>query len=71
MFEYAITSAAFPAAAHYVALGHLHQAQSIAGPCPIYYSGSPLQLDFGEAGQAKFALVVDASVGAGCAQTGR
>jgi exonuclease SbcD len=64
MFEYAITSAAFPAAAHYVALGHLHQAQSIAGPCPIHYSGSPLQLDFGEAGQDKFALLVDASVGA-------
>ena len=38
-------------------------AQQIPGPCPIRYCGSPLQLDFGEAGQGKVALVVEASAG--------
>ena len=61
---YGVPATVFPAAAHYVALGHLHRPQSIAGPCPIRYCGSPLQLDFGEAGQRKVAVVVDASPGA-------
>ena len=46
--EYALTAQAFPATASYVALGHLHRPQKIAGPAPIHYCGSPLQLDFGE-----------------------
>ncbi len=63
VFEYSISAAAFPVAAHYVALGHLHRPQRIAGPCPVHYSGSPLQLDFGEAGEDKSILIVDASPG--------
>jgi exonuclease SbcD len=60
---YGVPATVFPASAHYVALGHLHRAQQIPGPCPIHYCGSPLQLDFGEAGQQKVALVVEASAG--------
>jgi exonuclease SbcD len=60
---YGVPSTVFPVGAHYVALGHLHRPQTIPGPCPIRYSGSPLALDFGEAGQQKVALVVEASAG--------
>ena len=60
---YGVSATAFPASCHYVALGHLHRPQAVPGPCPIRYPGSPLQLDFGEAGEAKSAVVVDAGVG--------
>jgi exonuclease SbcD len=60
---YGVPATVFPSSAHYVALGHLHRPQEIPGPCPIRYCGSPLQLDFGEAGQQKVALVVEASPG--------
>lgn len=45
---YAVPATVFPASAHYVALGHLHRAQQLNGPCPIRYCGSPLAVDFGE-----------------------
>jgi exonuclease SbcD len=60
---YGVPATVFPATAHYVALGHLHRPQQMAGPCPIRYCGSPLQLDFGEAGQRKVAVVVEAAPG--------
>src|SRR5262249_30172249 len=60
---YGVPATGVPAAAHRGALGHLHRPQQIAGPCPIRYCGSPLQLDFGEAGQRKVAVVVEASAG--------
>lgn len=63
IFDYAVSPAAFPASAHYVALGHLHRAQRIPAGCPVYYSGSPLQLDFGETGDDKAVLLVDAHPG--------
>src|SRR4051794_5372946 len=63
IFDYAVPSTAFPASAHYVALGHLHRAQKIAGPCPIRYAGSPMQLDFGETGDEKVTTVIDAAPG--------
>jgi exonuclease SbcD len=63
IFDYAVAAGAFPAAAHYVALGHLHRAQVIAGPCPIRYCGSPLQLDFGESTDTKSVTIVDAAPG--------
>jgi exonuclease SbcD len=64
IFEYAVPSVAFPASAHYVALGHLHRQQAVAGPGQIRYCGSPLQLDFGEVADAKGVLIVDAKLGA-------
>ena len=60
---YGVPSTVFPANAHYVALGHLHRPQAIPGPCPVRYCGSPLQLDFGEAGERKVAVVVEATAG--------
>jgi DNA repair protein SbcD/Mre11 len=57
--EYAVPTAAFPAAANYVALGHLHRAQQMPGAAPIWYSGSPIQVDFGEEHDAKQILLVD------------
>jgi exonuclease SbcD len=63
VFDYAVPGAAFPVGAHYVALGHLHRRQSIPGPCPIHYSGSPLQLDFGEGANEPVVLVVEAAAG--------
>jgi len=57
--SYWVSGTAFPAA-HYVALGHLHLTQEIPGSSPIYYCGSPIQVDFGEQGDAKHVLVVEA-----------
>ena len=67
--EYALTAQAFPATASYVALGHLHRPQKIAGPAPIHYCGSPLQLDFGEQRQAKQVNIIDAVAGTPSAVT--
>ena len=59
--DYAIGAAAFPAHAHYVALGHLHRTQQIAGAAPIWYSGSPVQVDFGEHDEPNNVLLVTAT----------
>ncbi|HKR67827.1 MAG TPA: exonuclease SbcCD subunit D [Streptosporangiaceae bacterium] len=61
--DYELPASMFPGSAHYVALGHLHRQQEIPGPCPIYYSGSPLAVDFGEEGNEPAALVVTAEPG--------
>ncbi|MBV1851587.1 exonuclease SbcCD subunit D [Catellatospora tritici] len=45
---YSVPATVFPSNAHYVALGHLHRAQLLPGPCPVRYSGSPIAVDFGE-----------------------
>lgn len=58
--QYRIETDAFPDDYHYVALGHLHRAQQLGGKLPICYSGSPLQLDFGETEDAKSVNVVEA-----------
>lgn len=61
VFDYWVEPLAFSAHAHYVALGHIHKMQRIAGPCPIHYCGSPLQLDFSDKDGDRFALVVAAA----------
>jgi len=48
----AFPASAFPPA-DYIALGHIHRAQRIAGTEHIRYSGSPIPLSFDEAGQPK------------------
>lgn len=50
---YALSEAALPGAAQYVALGHIHTPQRIEAAAPTYYSGSLIQVDFGEAEEAK------------------
>jgi DNA repair protein SbcD/Mre11 len=59
--DYWIDPSAFPTSAHYVALGHLHRSQPVPGGAPIWYSGSPIQVDFGEGGHEKHALLVEAT----------
>lgn len=64
IFGYGIAAQSFPGHLSYVALGHFHRQQKVAASAPVWYSGSPLQLDFGEAGEAKGVLLVDAEPGA-------
>ena len=61
---YAVQPSAIPTNAQYTALGHIHQPQEIVGaPSPAAYSGSLLQLDFGEREQQKGVWVFDAHPG--------
>ena len=55
---------AIPAAAHYVALGHLHRPQQVKGStAPTYYSGSPLAYSFSEVDYCKAVYIVTAEPG--------
>jgi DNA repair protein SbcD/Mre11 len=49
----------FPETFDYVALGHLHKAQSIGGKENIRYSGSPFILSFSEVGQEKKVVEIE------------
>ncbi|MCL6269582.1 exonuclease subunit SbcD [Sansalvadorimonas sp. 2012CJ34-2] len=57
------TLSAFPVSAFppadYIALGHLHRGQLVAGNNHIRYSGSPIPLSFDEAGSSKQVLLAD------------
>ena len=65
IFEYAVPGSAFPANAHYVALGHLHRPQQVPGAAARSATPAhPSQLDFGEAADRKAVLVVEAAPGA-------
>ena len=55
IFEYCMSATGFPS------LGHLHRAQQLGSQPPVWYCGSPLQLDFGETDDQKCALVVEAT----------
>jgi DNA repair protein SbcD/Mre11 len=44
---------------NYLALGHLHQHNKVGGNLWCRYSGSPLPMGFGEAGQEKKIVVID------------
>ncbi|GIW42259.1 MAG: nuclease SbcCD subunit D [Candidatus Binatia bacterium] len=62
--EWAAAPQALPHRAHYVALGHIHRPQRVPGaPAHAEYAGSPLQLDFGEEGEAKSFVWIEASPG--------
>jgi exonuclease SbcD len=61
---YTATAQAIPAGPQYVALGHIHAPQSVPGAAvPAEYAGSLLPLDFGEAGERKRVVLVDAEPG--------
>ncbi len=60
IFGYAIPAQAFPGHLSYVALGHLHRQQNIPAASQVWYSGSLLQLDFGERADSKGVLIVEA-----------
>ncbi len=61
---YAATSQSIPAGPQYVAMGHIHAPQDVPGaPVPACYAGSLTSLDFGEAGEQKRVVIVDAEPG--------
>lgn len=67
---YGVTAATLPVTPQYIALGHVHEPQEIlATPVPTAYSGSLLQLDFGERGQQKVVRIIDAEPGKPVTQT--
>lgn len=62
--NWAATPQAIPSRAQYVALGHIHRPQRIeSASAPTEYAGSPMQLDFGEIGESKTFVVIDADPG--------
>ena len=63
LFDYSVPALAFPGHLNYVALGHLHRPQKVPAPVPMWYSGSPLQLDFGEGEDRKAVVLVEAEPG--------
>lgn len=50
----------FPDCFDYLALGHLHVAQRVSGSDVCRYSGAPMPMSFGEAGQRKIVVAVNA-----------
>lgn len=57
---YATAADALPAVS-YGALGHIHKPQAVGrGGVTARYAGSPLQMDFGEAGESKSVVLVEA-----------
>lgn len=54
-----VPAALFPESLDYLALGHLHGAQKVAGRETMRYSGSPLPLSFSEAGQEKSVCLLE------------
>jgi len=61
---YAAGEGAIPPSLSYVAMGHIHAPQPVPGAnVPAEYAGSLLELDFGEAGEQKRVVVVDAEPG--------
>lgn len=58
------TRESLPSEVAYTALGHIHACQEAPGAqTPAWFAGSLMQLDFGEAGQEKFVLVVEIEPG--------
>ncbi|HXH22094.1 MAG TPA: exonuclease SbcCD subunit D [Dehalococcoidia bacterium] len=57
--NFAVKASALPDDAEYVALGHVHKPQQIAAASRVEYSGSLLQLDFGEADQKRSVNLVE------------
>ncbi|MEC8009812.1 MAG: exonuclease SbcCD subunit D C-terminal domain-containing protein [Pseudomonadota bacterium] len=49
----------FPNTLDYVALGHLHVPQKVAGQDRVRYSGSPIPMGYGEANQRKIVCMVE------------
>ncbi len=60
---YAVDPQQLPGSVQYVGLGHLHRPQELAAPTRTFYSGSLIQLDFGEREQEKRVIVLEAKPG--------
>lgn len=61
---FAVNPAALPITPQYIALGHVHRPQDVPGaPIPARYSGSLMQLDFGEVDQQKSVTIINVDPG--------
>ena len=60
---YGIAPQRLPPGAQYIGLNHLHRPQRVPTAAWCEYSGSPLQLDFGEREQVKRVVLVEARPG--------
>jgi exonuclease SbcD len=61
--DYATRPGDIPAVS-YAAFGHIHRPQEIGGSNHVRYAGSPIQIDFGEEGEDKSLVFVEAKPGA-------
>jgi DNA repair protein SbcD/Mre11 len=61
--DYAISEQFLPSKAQYIALGHVHKPQQIPSKPNAWYSGSLIQVDFGEAGEDKFFNLIEVEPG--------
>jgi exonuclease SbcD len=64
---HALPAAIFPEDVAYVALGHLHLAQTVGGRQHVRYSGSPIPLSLAESGYQHQVCIVDLDETAGSA----
>jgi exonuclease SbcD len=60
---YGLNPQQLPSSVQYIGLGHLHRPQEVPAPSKTLYSGSLVELDFGEKEQEKRVVVVDAKPG--------
>ncbi len=60
---YGIKPQQLPASVQYVGLGHLHRPQEVLAPAKTLYSGSLIELDFGEMEQDKRVVFLEARPG--------
>ena len=60
--DYALDVESLPPVS-YAALGHIHKPQALPGLVPGRYAGSPIQIDYGELGEQKVVVLVEARPG--------
>ncbi|OIP78444.1 MAG: exonuclease sbcCD subunit D [Oscillatoriales cyanobacterium CG2_30_44_21] len=60
---YSFSGQAIPSECQYMGLGHIHRPQQIANAAPTYYSGSLIQVDFGEVGEEKGFNLIEVEAG--------
>jgi len=60
---YSFSGQAIPSECQYVGLGHIHRPQQIPNAAPTYYSGSLIQVDFGEVGEEKGFNLIEVETG--------
>jgi exonuclease SbcD len=63
IFDYWVPPQFLPPTAQYCALGHIHRQQQLPVSWPVWYSGAPLELDFGEARSEHGVIVLDVAPG--------
>jgi exonuclease SbcD len=61
--SYGVRAEQLPSSVQYIGLGHLHRPQEVLAPAPTLYSGSLIELDFGEKEQEKRVVLLEARPG--------